>query len=317
MMCASLDHLPMPVQQELRHVSAIVRMEFTEAMRGKQAPHRKTGHILKLILHGGFAKPDWNDQPPCDAIDLLVIVNHSELADLHRHWRFALARLRQAWETGEIARPVRLSVHSLSDINAALKEGIPYFSAIAREGIALHELDRTPLVTPRCLSPAEQQERGQTEFDRWHPKAGDFLMGAGFYQTQGNAPMAALLLHQACEHLYQCVTWTLTLHGRRTHALDELRGLAETQDARLSAIWPRTSRFERRCFVRIRRAYVEARYASSFVITDDELSWAMERVVQLHKLVGQLCREKLEAMASTDLPHPFRFSGKREHHAQL
>ncbi len=45
--------------------------------------------------------------------------------------------------------------------------------------------------------------------------------------------MAALLLHQACEHLYQCLTWTLKLHGRRTHSLDELRGLAEAEHEKL------------------------------------------------------------------------------------
>jgi hypothetical protein len=38
-------------------------------------------------------------------------------------------------------------------------------------------------------------------------------LGAGFYREHGNNSMAALLLHQACEHLYQCVLWSLTLHG--------------------------------------------------------------------------------------------------------
>jgi HEPN domain-containing protein len=293
MMSLSLDHLPRPIRQELRHVCAIVMEEFGEAMRGKQAPHRKAGRILKVILHGSFAHPNWHCLPSCDGIDLLAIVNHDELAD-GRHWRFALVRLRGAWETGEIAHPVRLAVHGLSDINRVLADGLPFFTTIIRDGIVLHELDRTPLATPRRLSPPERCERGRVEFNRWYPKAGDFLLGADFYQEQGNAPMAAALLHQACEHLYQCVTWTLTLHGRRTHALDELRGLAETQDPRLCTIWPRTDRFERRCFARIRRAYVEARYAPSFTIRTDELAWAMERTVLLHGQVGQLCRERLD-----------------------
>jgi HEPN domain-containing protein len=54
--------------------------------------------------------------------------------------------------------------------------------------------------------------------------------------------MAALLLHQACEHLYQCVLWSLTLHGPRTHALDELRESAEALDIRLREAWPRETR---------------------------------------------------------------------------
>lgn len=66
-------------------------------------------------------------------------------------------------------------------------------------------------------------------------------------------PMAALLLHQACEHLYQCVAWSLTLHGLRTHALDELREVAEELDIELAKAWPRDTLFERRVFGCIRR----------------------------------------------------------------
>jgi HEPN domain-containing protein len=294
MMRTDLDHLPWPIRLELRHVSAIIFEEFAEAIRGKQAVHRKAGRILKLILHGTFARPDWNRTTSLDGIDLLAIVNHEELTDIDRHWRFTLDRLQRAWETGDFAHPVRLAVYSLAEVNGKLCDGVPYFAAITTDGIALYELTRTPLASPRRLPPHEMQDRVQAEFERWFPKAGDFLAGAGFYHGRGNPAMAALLLHQASEHLYQCVTWTLTLHGRRTHALDELRELAERQDARLCFAWPRESRFERRCFARIRRAYVEARYAVSFHITEDELAWAMDRTAELHRLVEKVCRDRLD-----------------------
>jgi hypothetical protein len=105
--------------------------------------------------------------------------------------------------------------------------------------------------------------------------------------------MAALLLHQACEQFYHCVLWTFTLHDRRTHALHELRDLAEQQNARLAEAWPRTMRFERRAFSCIRRAYVEARYSTHYRIGDDELAWAAERVERLHLLVDEVCRDHL------------------------
>ena len=41
---------------------------------------------------------------------------------------------------------------------------------------------------------SERHARGQAEFARWHKRASDFLMGAAFYRSGGNAPMAALLL---------------------------------------------------------------------------------------------------------------------------
>jgi hypothetical protein len=304
MMRNDLDHLPWPMRLELRRVRAIIFEEFAEAIRGKQAVHRKAGRILKLILHGTFALPDWNRTTSLDGIDLLAIVNHEELTDIDRHWRFTLDRLQRAWETGDIAHPVRLAVHSLAEVNGKLCEGVPFYAAIATDGVALYEMTCTPLASPRRLPPHMMRDRVQAEFDRWFPKARDFLAGAGFYHDRGNPAMAALLLHQASEHLYQCVNWTLTLHGRRTHALDELRALAEQQDARLRAAWPRETRFERRCFTRIRRAYVEARYAVSFHIAEDELAWAMDRTAILLRLVERTCRDRLDV--ATLHPYPVR-----------
>jgi hypothetical protein len=97
--------------------------------------------------------------------------------------------------------------------------------------------------------------------------------------------MAALMLHQACEHFYLCVLWSRTLHGPRTHALDELREAAEALDARLSAAWPRETPFERRAFGCIRRAYAEARYGRSYRITEQELAWTFGRVEILREQV--------------------------------
>lgn len=301
MMRTDLDHLPMSIQAELARASEILFAEFAEALGGKQAPHRKAGRILKIVLFGGFAREDWRARDTGDgatAFDLLVIVNHDELTR-PRIWRFAIDRLHRAWIAGTLLRSVRLTVHSLSEVNGALADGVPWFLRIADSGITLHQISRRSLATPRRLPPAEHHARAQAEFERWFPNADTFIMGAGFYRRRGSYPMAAVLLHQACEHLYQCVLWTLTLHGRRSHALDELRALAEQQDTRLAEAWPRTTRFERRAFSRIRRAYVEARYTSHYRIDLDELVWAKERTHHLRRLVDNVCREHLEHLATT------------------
>jgi HEPN domain-containing protein len=120
--------------------------------------------------------------------------------------------------------------------------------------------------------------RSVAEYLRWHNGGRAFMAGAAFYRDHRNAPMAALLLHQACEHFYQSVLWSINLHGPRTHALEELREAAEGLDHRLRAAWPRDSRFERRAFGCIRRAYVEARYGRFYHISPEELAWAFERV---------------------------------------
>lgn len=106
----------MPVQAELARASEILFEEFAEAMRGKQAPHRKAGRILKIILFGTFARAGWRAHDAGEdaaAFDLLVIVNHDELTG-SGIWRFAVDRLHRAWTAGKLLRPVRLTVHSLA-----------------------------------------------------------------------------------------------------------------------------------------------------------------------------------------------------------
>lgn len=294
----SLEHLPEAHQHELERIKAVLLEEFDEAMRGKQALHRKAGRILKLIAHGLAPSPD---QMNCDSVTILAVVNHRELADTDRHWRFALARLRQERELGKIRAVVQLDVYCLQDINRSLAAGVPYFTAVTQRGLLLYALDRTPLATPRNLPASERFWRGQDEFERWYPRAEDFLSGAGFYRDQNNLRMAAFLLHQTCEHLYQCVSWTLTLHGRRTHDLEELRAFAEEKREGLRGIWPRADRFERRCFALIRRAYVEARYEATFAVSANEIAWATERAAMLFRCVGSLCRDYLCTLRSSSV----------------
>ncbi|WP_176595380.1 HEPN domain-containing protein [Sphingobium sp. 15-1] len=292
------EHLPWPVHQELRLITAMVFDAFAETAKGRLSEQYRSGRILTLLLHGPHAEPDQARANPGDAFHLLAIVNHPRLTRRQQDWRLVRDRLRRAWEFGEIARPVRLTVHSLEQINSALSEGIPHFVAIADEGIPLYEMEGFRFASPSLLPMPERHARGQSEFARWHDRASDFLLGAAFYRSEGNAPMAALLLHQACEHLYQCVLWTITLHGPRTHALDELRERAETLEPRLSIAWPRATPFERRVFGCIRRAYVEVRYGRSYRIDPHELAWATECVTRLRGLTERFCRERLDDMVS-------------------
>ena len=186
---------------------------------------------------------------------------------------------------------MRLTVESLERFNGALVEGVPHFVTIAEQGIALYQMEGLRLLAPRHLPVRDRAIRGVAEYRRWHRNGCDFLAGATFYRDQGNASLAALLLHQACEHFYQCVLWSITLHGPRTHALDELREAAEALDARLCSAWPRDSRFERRAFGCIRRAYVEARYGRSYRISPEELAWAFARVEILAKRAACVCAD--------------------------
>ncbi|EPE97093.1 nucleotidyltransferase protein [Rhizobium grahamii CCGE 502] len=64
-------------------------------------------------------------------------------------------------------------------------------------------------------------------------------------------------------------------------------------EPRLIAAWPRDSRFARRCFELLSRAYVEARYSAQYEITPEELAWLTARVRSLQEVVKIVCLEHL------------------------
>ncbi|MCP1472382.1 HEPN domain-containing protein [Sphingobium sp. OAS761] len=303
MLRTDADHLPAPIRDELLHVTTILFETFEETTKGRCSEHFRAGRILTLILHGPHAEKDWEEVAPGEAFRLLAIVNYSRLARSKRDWRLVRDRLRRAWEHGEIARPVRLSVESLERINSALTEGNPHFITIAERGIALYQMEGLRLQEPRRFPARERAIRGVAEFMRSHRRGIGFLAGAAFYRKRGDAPMAALMLHQACEHFYLSVLRSISLHAPRTHALDELREAAEALDPRLCSAWPRDSRFERRAFGCIRRAYVEARYGRSYRISGEELSWAFARVEILAERAACAVADHQASLAAS-LPAP-------------
>ncbi|KQN09690.1 nucleotidyltransferase [Sphingobium sp. Leaf26] len=303
MLRTDADHLPAPIREELLHVATIVFEAFEETTKGRCSEHFRAGRILTLILHGPHAEKDWDDIGPGEAFRVLAIVNYPRLARSERDWRLVRDRLRRAWEHGEITRPVRLSVESLERVNGALVDGVPHFVTIAEQGIALYQMEGLRLKEPHRLPVRERAIRGAVEFIRWHERGTGFLAGAAFYRDRGDAPMAALMLHQACEHFYLCVLRSISLHAPRTHALDELREAAEALDPHLCSAWPRDSRFERRAFGCIRRAYVEARYGRSYRISGEELSWAFARVEILQERAAFACADHQASLAAS-LPAP-------------
>lgn len=91
-MRTDLDHLPAAKRHELEAVVRILFDEFEDALAGRKAPHRKAGRILKIILFGSYAHGDWVADPVggyFSDYDLLVVVNHDELADVTEYWRQA------------------------------------------------------------------------------------------------------------------------------------------------------------------------------------------------------------------------------------
>jgi predicted nucleotidyltransferase/HEPN domain-containing protein len=298
-MRSSLEHLPEKKQRELARVVEIIHEEFADALKGGTADFKKRGRVVKIILFGSYARGTWVDEPHTmkgyrSDYDILVIVNTRKLAQ-PEYWAKATDRL--LWDK-EVSTPVGLIVHGRREVNNFLADGQYFFVDILREGIMLYELDDQTLAEPKPLSPADALRLAQEHFQRRFPEAQLMLRTAAWQAGQiGDATewarLAAFSLHQANEHAYSTLLLTLTNYSPPSHSLKFLRGLAEDQDRRLIEAWPREQHRLTAWYNILNEAYVKARYSKHFEITEEALSWLLERTERLLRLVEMICTERL------------------------
>lgn len=302
-MKTSLDHLPEAKRRELARVVEILFSEFEAAIAGGRSEHKRDGQILKVILFGSYARGDWVDDPVGGYVsdyDLLVVVNHERLTDVLEFWAGADDHLLREYQIAHrLTAPANFIVHSLADVNKRLKHGRYFFTDIVRDGVLLYEAPGHPFDRPKKLEAAEALVEAEGFFREWFHSAADFLDQGRYAIEKGRPKVAAFELHQATERLYHCFLLVQTLYSPKSHKLNFLRSQAEQLDGRLTAAWPRRTKFEQRCFELLRRAYVDARYSEHYKISVEELAWINERIRALSDLVRQSCAERLAATRGT------------------
>lgn len=299
-MKASLDHLPESKREELQQVLEVLFRAFDAATKARTS-ERRQGRILKVVLFGSYARGDWVDDPVGgyrSDYDLLVVVGSDELTDVAEYWMDADAELQNAYEiTHQLTAPAHFIVHALGDVNRQLSRGRPFFVDIVRDGVALYEAPDHPFTRPQKLSPEEAYREAKENFDEWSSRSESALKGARFYIAENESKDAAFLLHQAAERFYHCALLTMTLYSTKSHNLNFLRSQAERVAPELIPAWPRGSRFEKRCWELLRRAYVEARFSKHYAITAEEVAWLAGRIADLQARVDRACSAYLASIA--------------------
>lgn len=294
-----LPHLPDRKRRELERAMQILFDEFEDAVKTKLSDKGKRGRILKLIVFGSYARGDWVEDRKSgyrSDYDLLVVVNYESFGEQHESWEKAGERfLQELTITRRLSTPVNFIVHTYQDFNDQLAQGRPFFIDIARDGSVIYETPGFPLASPKALAPEEARTEAQRHFDQWFPKASRRLHLAKLALQQGYGDEAAFELHQAAEYLYHCILLVLALYSPKSHRLIFLRSQAERLAPQLIDVWPREDRFTKRCFTRLDRAYVDARYSPAYEITSEELAWLIDRTEALQEAVAAICAEHLES----------------------
>lgn len=295
-MRSGIEHLPQRQQDELARVTHILMEEFETATARATQPWRRNGKIYKIILFGSYARRDWVDEPENgyqSDFDLLIVVSHRDLTEIADYWYVAEDRILR---DPAIGRPVNIIVHSIDEVNQALKRGEYFWVDIARDGTALYELPRHELGAPMPLTPADAVGMAESYLGDWLAKVDSAIKLALYAAEQGELKDAAFLLHQATERAYCCFLLVRTLYFPRSHNIKFLRSLAEDKESRLIEAWPRETKLERRRFELLKRAYVEARYSANYEVSREDLEALGAGVARLRDIVEQVSKERIEEL---------------------
>jgi len=304
-----LDHLNLQKQREVAYIRKVILEELQARLAKSTSERVRAYRILKLVLYGSFARGTWFDDRKsgrASDFDLLVIVSHKALTDMTTFWAGVEDRL---FRDPKIQKDVSLIVHTLRDVNAALKDGQYFFTEVINQGVLLYEADdtdrlgrsRTVLADPGKPDPQRTHEIASRYFASWKKLAVLFLetgrAHAGSHDNEGKN-FSAFQLHQAAEAVYRMLLLTVTQYAPATHHLGKLRQHCEAIDPRLAEAWEPQKKPYKRYFELLRRAYVEARYSPAYETSPEILKWQAERIGRLLDIADASCRERLDKLAA-------------------
>jgi len=273
----SLDHLPHRKQRQLADVTAALC---------EMAP------VEMVILFGSHARGDWVDDPVGgyhSDLDVLVVVKTRKLAEDHEIWNPIEERLRKRLGETELS----LIVHDIRDVNHQLERGLYFFGDVKKEGIVLYDSQRFALAKERDLTTEERLRQGRVWFTDWFGQADAFLGSFEDAFAKSEWKLAAFLLHQATERYYHATLLVFTAYKAKLHNIEELGKRALNQHPGFAGVFPRDTPEDDALFKQLKKAYVDARYSSTYHITPTELGILRTRVLDLRERTDRICKEKL------------------------
>ena len=290
-MKTSLEHLPDYHQQRIRRIAA----EIAE----------KVSRCEMVILYGSYARGDYVEYDERvefgvhttfqSDYDILVILGPG--SDM-RIPGLQIGRLEEHYmrKRGPRIAPVQIIHEKLSHMNMYLRDARYFYKDIVTEGVLLYDSGRFQLAERERIRPARFREMAQEYFDeRVHWAECFFKMMQAMYQ-ENEFTMASFPLHQMTEKLYHAVLLVFTLDKQKEHDLKKLRDQTKGHARSLLAAFPLNTDEEKHLFELLRRAYIEARYNSKFVVTQEELDALIPCVLRLKEIVVKVCTEKIASI---------------------
>jgi HEPN domain-containing protein/predicted nucleotidyltransferase len=283
-MKTTLSHLPQNKQDQLKALTQIVLDKVPAEM---------------IILFGSYARGDWVEdyQEKYEYVsdfDILIVTKDKNSAKQVKKSR----ELEEELMANEEITRTSIIYHSIGFVNDKIERNYYFFVDILKEGIMLFDSGKFTLSEPKDLNPAQRVEKSTEEFEHWFEGASRFLETAYIQIEKTWYKEAAFLLHQATERYYAAILLVFTDYKPRIHDIEILGNQVIKQHAEFATVFPMSTEEEKRLFVLLKKAYIDARYNRNYKIEKAELDYLGSRVALLRDLTERVCRERIAGFAT-------------------
>jgi HEPN domain-containing protein len=220
-------------------------------------------------------------------IDLLIIVSgrnmtpHTELTPL-----LEMPYLKDTH--------VSCSLHSEGTVLAGLRSGHIFYSLHCVPGNLVYDDKRSvfPETSPEIIEQLKLQLR--ETFINDFGKAVDFYESAVLLRQKQHSSITAFMLHQAAEMAYRSILKNLNGYDKRTHEIRILKKFNRPCTSQLEGIFPANNNQEKRLLELLDNAYLDTRYGTNYIISEEELSLLFERIRLLHETAQKIFEEVMQ-----------------------
>lgn len=190
--------------------------------------------------------------------------------------------------------PVEFINDDIKMLNKYLEEGRYFYTQIKQEGVVLYNSGKYKLARCRKLNFAEIKEQAQEYFNEKLNEANEFLVDTINAYNRENYKRASFYLHQACENYYYAIRLTFALRNNKQHNLSKLSSSTKRYSEDLVTVFPQDTLEEKRLFILLKAAYVEARYNPYFVVTKEDIDELVPKVELLRNITIRICDMRIK-----------------------
>ncbi len=189
--------------------------------------------------------------------------------------------------------PVQFINDDIKKLNKDLSDGRYFYTQLKEEGVVLYDNGQFKLARRRKLRYDEIKQQAEEYFSEKFKEAKYFYDDVITNYRKDRYKRASFYLHQACENLFYAVRLTFTLENSKQHNLAKLLASVRKYSDEFDKVFPQKTKEEKRLFMLLKLAYVQARYNPEFVVTKEDIDALIPIVESLFKLVEKICGERI------------------------